>query len=104
MGFRRVAWRRRVDPTLPVTDVNATVETLVGLGHSFNLFGKTAQMFGALPYSWAQVSGKVLEEVRSITAGLSDTHLRLSVLIRGAPAVSARECARLRAAPSSERA
>ena len=84
------------DPTLPVTDVNATVETpSVGLAHSFSLFGKTAQVFGALPYSWAQVSGKVLEEARSISrSGLSDMHLRLSVLVRGAPAVSAQEFAK----------
>jgi hypothetical protein len=76
------------DPTLPVTDVNATVETpSFGVGRSFSLFGKTAQAFAALPYSWAQVSGKVLEEETSISrAGLSDMRLRLSVLLRGAPA------------------
>ena len=76
------------DPTLPVTDINATIETpSLGLGRSFSLFGKTAQAFAALPYSWAQVSGKVQEEQTSITrAGLSDMRLRLSVLLRGAPA------------------
>ncbi len=78
------------DPTVPVTDVNATVETpSLGLGRSFNLFGKTAQAFAALPYSWAQVSGKVLEEQSSVSrAGLSDMRLRLSVLLRGAPALT----------------
>ena len=78
------------DPTLPVTDISATVETpSVGVARSFNLFGKTAQAFGALPYSWAQVSGRVLEESRSISrAGLSDARLRLSLLVRGAPAAS----------------
>ncbi|MGE5359820.1 MAG: transporter [Bacteroidales bacterium] len=78
------------DPALPVTDINATVETpSLGIARSFSLFGKTAQAFGALPYSWAQVSGKVLEQARSITrAGLSDTRFRLSVLLRGAPAGS----------------
>ncbi len=46
------------DPTLPVTDVSATVETpSVGVARSFSLFGRTAQAFGALPYSWADVSG-----------------------------------------------
>jgi len=84
------------DPTLPVTDINATVETpSVGVARSFSLFGKTAQAFGALPYSWAQVSGRVLEESRSITrAGLSDTRLRLSVLVRGAPAASIMQIAK----------
>jgi hypothetical protein len=76
------------DPTLPITDINATIETpSLGLGRSFSLFGKTAQAFAALPYSWAQVSGKVLEEQTSISrAGLSDMRLRMSVLLRGAPA------------------
>ncbi|MBP1634122.1 MAG: Protein involved in meta-pathway of phenol degradation, partial [Acidobacteria bacterium] len=61
----------------------------LGIARSFSLFGKTAQAFGVLPYSWAQVSGKVLEQSRSITrAGLSDTRVRLSVLLRGAPAAS----------------
>jgi len=84
------------DPTVPVTDINATIETpSVGLARSFNLFGKTAQAFAALPYSWAQVSGKVLEEDTSITrAGLSDMRLRLSVLLRGAPASTPAEIAK----------
>jgi hypothetical protein len=81
------------DPTLPVTDINATAETpVLGLAHSFGLFGKTAQAFAGLPYSWAQVSGKVQEETTSITrSGLSDMRLRLSVLLRGAPASTAAE-------------
>ena len=84
------------DPTLPVTDINATVEMpSVGVGRSFSLFGKTAQAFGAVPYSWAQVSGKVLEQAREISrAGLSDMRFRLSVLVRGAPAASVAEIAK----------
>jgi hypothetical protein len=84
------------DPTLPVTDINATVETpSVAVARSFSLFGKTAQAFGALPYSWAQVSGKVLEESKSITrAGRSDMRFRLSVLVRGAPAASIAQIAK----------
>jgi len=84
------------DPTLPVTDINATVETpSIGIARTFSLFGKTAQAFGALPYSWAQVSGKVFEEARDISrAGLSDMRLRLSVLVRGAPAASVVELAK----------
>jgi hypothetical protein len=84
------------DPALPVTDINATVETpSLGVARSFSLFGKTAQAFVAMPYSWAQVSGKVLEQASSITrAGLSDARLRLSVLVRGAPAASLLEIAK----------
>ena len=84
------------DPTLPITGLNATVETpSLGVGRSFSLFGKTAQVFGALPYSWAQVSGDVFGEATNITrAGLSDARLRLSVLVRGAPAATVAEFAR----------
>jgi hypothetical protein len=84
------------DPTLPITDINATVETpSLGLARSFSLFGKTAQAFAALPYSWAQVSGNVQEQARSISrAGLSDMRLRISVLVHGAPAASPLEIAK----------
>ena len=84
------------DPALTVTDINATVETpSLGVARSFSLFGKTAQAFGAMPYSWAQVSGNVMEDARSTTrAGFSDMRLRLSVLVRGAPAASALEIAK----------
>ncbi len=84
------------DPTLPVTDIDATVETpSIGLAHSFSLFGKTAQAFGALPYSGAQASGKVLGDAMSISrAGLSDMRFRMSVLVRGAPAATPLEFAK----------
>jgi hypothetical protein len=78
------------DATLPLTDIRATVETpSLGIARSFNFFGRTAQAFGALPFSWAQVSGNLSEEARETTrVGLSDMRIRLSVLVRGAPAAS----------------
>jgi hypothetical protein len=78
------------DPSLPLTDINATVETpSLGLARSFGLFGKTAQAFAGLPYSFAQISGKLVGEAREISReGFSDMRLRLSVLLRGAPATS----------------
>jgi hypothetical protein len=84
------------DPSLAVTDIDATVEApSLGVARSFSFFGKTAQAFGALPYAWAQVSGKVLEEASDITrAGLSDMRLRFSVLVHGAPAASVVEIAK----------
>ena len=84
------------DPSLPISDINATVEApSIGLARSFNFFGKTGQVFGAMPYAWAQVSGKVFEEARSITrAGLSDMRFRVSALLRGAPAASVMEIAK----------
>ena len=84
------------DPSLPLTDINATVEApSIGVARSFSLFGKTAQVFGAMPYAWAQVSGKVFEEAASTSrAGLSDMRVRVSALLRGAPAASVLEIAK----------
>jgi hypothetical protein len=84
------------DPTLPVTDVSATVETpSIALARTFSLFGKTAQAFGALPFSWAQASGKALGGAASVSrAGLSDMRFRASVLVRGAPAATPLEFAK----------
>jgi hypothetical protein len=57
-----------LDPTLPIKDLKAKVETpSLGVGTTFSLFGLTSQAFVALPYSWAQVSGKVVGEDSSIT-------------------------------------
>jgi hypothetical protein len=84
------------DPTLAVTDVQATVLTpSLGAGRSFSLFGRTAQAFVALPYSWADISGKVLGDAGSTErSGLSDVRMRMSWLARGAPAASGLQIAR----------
>jgi hypothetical protein len=84
------------DPTLAVTDVQATVLTSsVGAGRSFGLLGRTAQVFGVMPVSWADMSGKVFGEQRTaLRDGLSDMRLRMSWLVRGAPAVTAAELAK----------
>jgi hypothetical protein len=84
------------DPTLPVTDIEATVLTpSIGVGRSFNLAGRTAQAFAVLPFSTADVSGKVLGEgATTQRTGLSDMRIRLSWLVRGAPAATVVELAK----------
>jgi hypothetical protein len=84
------------DPTLPVTDIQATVLTpSVGVGRSFSLVGRTAQAFAVLPYSSADVAGRVLGEgATTQRAGLSDMRMRISWLVRGAPAASVVEIAK----------
>jgi len=85
------------DPTLPVTDLNATVEApSLGIARTFSVFGRTGQAFGALPYAWARVSGNVSGDAASITrAGLSDMRMRVSVLVHGAPATSVFDMAKV---------
>ena len=76
------------DPTLPIQDLEAEVGSpLLAVGHTFGLFGLTSQVLVSVPYSWAQVSGKLVGEDSSLTrSGLGDARFRLSVLLLGAPA------------------
>lgn len=76
------------DPTLPIKDIHADIETpSLALGHSFGLFGKTAQVTAAVPYSWAQASGTVGGGEKSTSrAGLCDMRFRFSILLLGGPA------------------
>jgi hypothetical protein len=76
------------DPSLPIENLKASVQSLnIGYARSFNLFGKTATAFAAIPYSWAQASADVNGIRESITrSGFSDMRMRLSVLLLGAPA------------------
>lgn len=78
------------DPTLPVTNIKASVETgSLGIAHTFNFLGMSSQAMIALPYSWAQVSGDVGNQQQSITrSGFSDIRMRFSVLFLGAPAAT----------------
>jgi hypothetical protein len=84
------------DPTLLVTNVDATVVTpSFGVGRSFGLFGRTAQAFAVLPFSSADATGEVGGgDATTSRAGLSDMRLRLSWLVRGAPAGSAVDVAK----------
>jgi hypothetical protein len=95
-GFSYSSGSVLTDPTLPVTNVEATVSTpSAGVARVFSFFGKTAQAMAALPYSWAEVTGEINEQAaRTTRSGLADMRLRLSVLVAGAPAMSLRELAK----------
>ncbi len=84
-----------LDPTFPIQDLKATVESpMLGVGRTFSLFGLTSQAFVALPFSWAQASGTVFGDDSSITrVGLGDMRIRLSILLFGGPAVTREEFA-----------
>ena len=84
------------DPTLPIKDLQADIETpSLGTGHVFGLLGKTAQVTVAVPYSWAQLSGTLASGSASTErAGFGDMRLRLSVLLFGGNAASAADLAK----------
>ena len=84
------------DPTLPVENVHANVwAPSLGIVTSFGLFGRTAQVLVALPYSWVHATGDVAESSQQVDrSGLSDMRFRLSVLLAGAPAMTPQEFAK----------
>jgi hypothetical protein len=88
-GFGRSSGSVLFDPTLPFTDVKATIFTpVMGLGRTFGLFGRQSLLVAVLPYAWGDISGKVLEQQTSISrSGLADTKVKLSVNLRGNPAM-----------------
>jgi hypothetical protein len=85
-----------VDPSLPVDDVQAAIESVgLGLGRTVNLFGRTGLILAVVPYAWGHVSGSVGEETRRITrSGLPDPRVKLSVNLLGGRALTPREFAR----------
>jgi Putative MetA-pathway of phenol degradation len=91
-----------VDPSLPVDDVAANVESFaVGVGRTMNLFGRTALVLAAVPYAWAEASGSVGEDRRSISrSGFTDPRVKFSVNLLGGRALTAREFARSARSPT----
>ena len=84
------------DPSAPITDVEATVGVLgLGAGYTFGIAGKQALVMAALPISWGEASGQVGEGRREVSRrGLADPRLRLSVILRGSPAMTPADFAR----------
>ena len=92
VGLGRAEGGVLVDPSLPVTDVEATIDSaLLGYARTFGVLGRGASGSVLLPYVWADVSGNVGEtrgEVRR--SGIGDARLRLAVDLVGNPALTPR--------------
>ena len=86
------------DPSLPVEDVHAVIHSSVLLyGHSFGLFGRSANAVVALPYAWGEMDGLLAGEYQRITrSGLADLRGQLTVNLLGGPALAPREFAKHR--------
>jgi hypothetical protein len=84
------------DPSLPVDDVNATIDAgLVGLGHTFSLFGQSANAGIVLPYLSGHFTGTIDgQDAEATRQGIGDTKIRISVGLVGAPAVTPAEFAK----------
>ena len=90
------------DPSLPVDNVEATVDAgVAGVGYTFALFGQSASVAVAVPYVWGDFSGTLFGEPASTSrSGLGDTKLRLAVNLLGGPAMTPQEFARRKPGPT----
>jgi hypothetical protein len=98
-NFGRSAGDVVLDPSLPIEDVHAVVDSAVaGVGTTFALLGRTALLVAAVPYAWADATGRLGEQAAEIhRSGLADMRLKLSVNLLGGKALTAREFATSRA-------
>jgi hypothetical protein len=89
------------DPTLPITGVESEINFLqVSYLRSYSLFARTANVQFSVPYTWGESEGFVEGQFRSRQiSGLTDSQVRFSVNILGAPTMDAAEFQALRAKP-----
>jgi hypothetical protein len=96
LAFGRSTGEVLFDPTIPITDVSATLNVpAAGYGRSFGIFGRQALATVALPYVLGSIEGNVGEQRREITrSGLADLRARISLNLYGSPAMSPHEFAK----------
>ncbi len=87
-----------VDPTSPVKDVQAEVNTAtLAYSQIFDFWGQSGSLAFMLPNAWLTASGEVADQARSVSrTGLADIAMRLSVNLFGAPALALPEFASYR--------
>ncbi|MBS1560271.1 MAG: transporter [Bacteroidetes bacterium] len=76
------------DPTAPIQNLQAVMRgATLAVGHTFSLFGQTAQVLASQSYVWGLASGTVLSnDMYGEKGGFGDLRVRLSTLFYGAPA------------------
>jgi len=79
-----------VDPSLPISNVHATVESpFLAYSRIIDCWGQSGSLALVLPYAWVSASGDVFEQSRSVgRSGLGDLSMRLSANLYGAPALT----------------
>jgi hypothetical protein len=93
IGYSRSTGSVLFDPSVPVTDVDARFSAaVVGYGHTFGLFGRSANATLVTPYAWGSASGNVGDMRGAVSrSGVADATFELSVNVLGGPAVSTAE-------------
>src|SRR5262245_2999262 len=85
-----------INGTVPITGATATYNVPVfSYYHSFDFFGRSANIAASLPYGVGTFEGDVLGAQRSVyRSGLLDFNVRLAVNLIGGPAMPAKEFAK----------
>jgi hypothetical protein len=98
VGFGRSSGDISFDPSVPITNASATLYSpILGLGQTFGIFGRQALFTAVLPYAWGNASGDVGNGQRSLyRSGIGDTKAKLSINLRGNPAMTPAEFAKRR--------
>ncbi|MEA3097479.1 MAG: hypothetical protein QOF74_1719, partial [Caballeronia mineralivorans] len=96
MDYARSSGDILFDPSLPVTDLQAKINTYsLGLSHSFGVLGHVASVAIAVPYANANLTGNVEGAPgHAYRSGLGDMRFRLAVNLLGGPALTPEEFAR----------
>ena len=84
------------DPSLDIGDVAADLTIgITAIGYTFGLAGRQARVLGVLPMAWGGIDARVgsTPQHQGLN-GLVDPRIKLSVALRGAPALTRSEFAR----------
>ena len=81
------------DPSSPLSDVDASWHSVVfGYGHTFGMFGRSANFALIAPYAWGDARGTLEGERGEITRrGLADPRFRFGINLFGSPALGLQE-------------
>jgi Putative MetA-pathway of phenol degradation len=88
------------DGATPITNASAKIDVpTFTLYHSLDIFGRSANILGSLPYGVGNFQGNVAGEQMPTAiyrSGLLDSTFRFSVNLKGGPAMDAREMSKWR--------
>jgi hypothetical protein len=96
IGYSRSSGGVLFDPSVPYTNVEANFNSaLVGYGHTFGVFGRSASATLVTPYLWGEASGNLGTTQNSASrSGIADARFQVNVNLLGGPALSPAEFSR----------
>jgi hypothetical protein len=82
-----------LDPSVPVTNVNARINSLtLGYSRFLDFWGRSGTVTLVVPYAWLSANGDIAGQTESVDRpGFGDIAMRMSVNLYGAPALSLQE-------------